>query len=70
MDEETKEQVVALLARVGMMAEDLSAIAVGAAGVSGEELTGLVAELQRRVGMIKELGEEAASINDFGHFQP
>lgn len=37
MDDETRDQVVALLTRIGRMAEDLSVIALGAAGVSGQE---------------------------------
>ena len=62
MDEETREHVVALLTRIGMMAEDLSAIALGAAGVSGQELSRLIDEAQRRVSEMEMLSEQAASI--------
>ncbi len=61
MDEETRDQVVALLTRIGMMAEDLSAIALGAAERSNEELAGLVSAIQGRVLTINVLGEKAAS---------
>lgn len=62
MDEDTREQVVALLTRVGIMAEDLSAIALGAAGVSGQELSHLIDETQRRVFEMAMLSEQAAAI--------
>jgi hypothetical protein len=67
MNDETRDQVVALLTRIGMMAEDLSAIALGAVERSNEELAGLVWEIQRRELAIKVLGEEAASIAFIGH---
>ena len=62
MDEETRDQVVALLTRIGMMAEDLCVIALGAAGKSHEELGGLVKEIMCRIMAIKVLGEEVAAI--------
>lgn len=62
MNNETRDQVVALLTRLGMMAEDLSAIALGAASVSGQELSRLIDEAQRRVSEMKMLSEQAASI--------
>ena len=62
MDEETREQVIALLTRIGMMAEDLSAIALGAPELSSEELNGLVAEIRRKILAMKLLGKEAESI--------
>ena len=64
MGDETRDQVVALLTRIGMMAEDLSMIAVGAADVSGEELTGLAAEIGRSLETMKALAEEAVSKNN------
>lgn len=64
MDEEKREQVVALLTRIGMMAEDLSVIALGAAGRPTEELGGLVEEIMRRIMAMKVLGEEAVSNNN------
>lgn len=67
MDEETIEQVVALLTRVGMMAEDLSAIALGAAGVSGQELSRLIDETQRRAFEMAMLSEQAAYIACSGY---
>ena len=67
MNEETTEKVVALLTRIGMMAEDLSAIALGAAGRSNEELAGLVSEIQRMVLAMKVLGEEVVAIAFIGH---
>lgn len=67
MDEEKREEVVALLTRIGMIAEDLSAIALGAAGRSGEELAGLVSEIQRMALAMKVLGEEVAAIAFLGH---
>ena len=67
MDEETREQVIALLTRIGMVAEDLSAIALGAPELSSEELNGLVAEIQRRVLLMKVFGEQAAAIAPIGH---
>ena len=62
MDEEQREQVVALLTRIGMMAEDLSTIALGAAGKSHEELGGLVEETMCRIMPMKVLGEEANEV--------
>lgn len=67
MDEETREQVVALLTHVGMIAEDLSASALGVAGKSDEELGGLVEEIMFRIMAMKVLGEEVASIAFIGH---
>lgn len=62
MDEETKEQVVALLTRIGMMAEDLSVIALGAAGEAGQELAHLIVETQRMVLAMEQLSERTASM--------
>lgn len=62
MDEEKREWIVEMLTRIGMLAEDLSAIALGAAGRSDEELAGLVSEIQRMVLATKVLGEEVAAI--------
>lgn len=70
MDDETRERVVALLTRIGMMAEDLSAIALGAAGRSYEELGGLSGEIMCRIMAMKMLGEEAASIALSDSFEP
>ena len=67
MDEEARDQVVALLTRIGMMAEDLSAIALGAADVSGEELTGLIAEIQRMLLAMEKLSERAAYLACSGY---
>ena len=64
MDEETREQVVALLTRIGMMAEDLSAIALGAAVSSDEELARLLGVTRRMARAIQVLGEEVGSIFD------
>lgn len=66
MDEETREQVVALLTRIGMMAEDLSAIALGAAGRSNEELCELVEEIMCAIMAMKVFGEEMAFVVRFG----
>ena len=67
MDEETRNQVTTLLTRIGMMAEDLSVIALGAAGQSDEELAGLVSEIQRMVLAMKVLGEQVAAIAVISH---
>ena len=67
MDEEKREQVVALLTRIGMMAEDLSVIALGEAGRSNEELRGLVEEIMCRIMAMKVLGQEVMSIAFIGH---
>ena len=67
MDDETRELVVEMLTRIGMMLEDLSLIAVRAANVSGEDLSGLVAKIQREVEVIKVLGEEAGEACRFDH---
>lgn len=67
MDEETRDQVVALLTRIGMMAEDLSVIALEAPGKSHEELGGLVKEIMCRIMAMKALGEEVVSIAFIGH---
>jgi len=64
MDEEARELVVALLTRIGMMAEDLSAIALGAAVSSDEELARLLGVTQRMARAIQVLGEEVESIFD------
>lgn len=61
MDEEKRELIVEMLTRIGMLAEDLSAIALGSAKMSGEELDDLVLEIQREVLAMRLLGEEAAS---------
>lgn len=50
-----------------MMAEDLSASALGAAGKSNEELAGLVSEMQRMVLEMKVLGEEVVAIAFIRH---
>lgn len=62
MNEETRERVVALLTRVGMMAEDLSVIALGVAGQPDEELAALIGEIRRKILAMKLLGTEAESI--------
>lgn len=62
MDKETREQIVVLLTRIGMMAEDLSAIVLRAAGHSGEELAALIGNIRREILAMKFLGKEAASI--------
>lgn len=67
MDDETRELVVEMLTRIGMMAEDLSASALGAAGKSNEELAGLVSEMQRMVLEMKVLGEEVVAIAFIRH---
>ena len=66
MDEETRDQVVALLTRIGMMAEDLSASALGAAGKSHEELADLVWEIQRIILAMTVHGEEVVAIAFIG----
>lgn len=65
MDEESKERLVVLLTRIGMMAEDLSAIALGLAGHSDEELAALIGEIRKKTLAMKLLGKEAASIAHF-----
>lgn len=67
MDEETRDQVVALLTRIGMMAEDISVIALGAAGASGQELSHLIDDTQRRVLEMEMLSERVASIAHPAH---
>ncbi len=62
MNDETREMIVALLTRIGMMAEDLSVIALGGEGQSGEELAALIGEIQRRVFGMAMLSEQAESI--------
>ncbi len=62
MNEEKREQVVALLTRIGMMAEDLNVIALGGAGAPAQELSRLIDEAQRRVSEMEMLSEQAASI--------
>lgn len=62
MNEEARDHFVALLTRIGMMAEDLSVIALGAAGVPGQELSRLIDEAQRRVSEMEMQSEQAASI--------
>lgn len=62
MDEETRGQLVAVLTRIGMMAEDLNVIALGGAGQSDEELAALIGEIQRRVFGVAMLSEQAESI--------
>ena len=69
MDDETRDQVVALLTRIGMMAEDLSVIALGATGVFGKELSRLIDEAQRRVSEIDMLSEQAASSAQSDYFE-
>ena len=67
MDEEKREWIVEMLTRIGMLAEDLSVIALGAVGKSNEELAGLVSEIQRMVLVMKVLGEEVAAIAFIRH---
>ena len=62
MNEEKREQVAALLTRIGMMAEDLSVTALGVAGAPAQELSRLIDEAQRRVSEMEMLSEQAASI--------
>ena len=69
MDEETRDQVVALLTRIGMMAEDLSVIALGATGHSDEELAALIGDIRRKILAMKLLGTEAASIALSDYFE-
>lgn len=62
MEEEKREQVVALLTRIGMMAEDLSLIALKASEMSDEVLDGLVEKIQQEVLAMKLLSEEADEV--------
>lgn len=55
MDEDTREQIVEMLTRVGMMAEDLSVVALGRATKSAGELYKTVRETRRRSHEISEL---------------
>ena len=62
MNEEARDQVVALLTRIGMMAEDLSLIALKASEMSDEVLDGLVEKIQQEVLAMKLLSEEADEV--------
>lgn len=61
--------IVALLTRIGMMAEDLNAIALGAAGHSDEELAALIGDIRRTILAMKLLSKEAASIAPADYFE-
>lgn len=70
MDVETRDQVVAQLTRIGMMAEDLSVIALATAKMSDEALADLVLEIQKRVLAMQLLGDETASMSLKGQLWP
>ena len=70
MDVETRDQVVAQLTRIGMMAEDLSVIALATAKMSDEVLADLVLEIQKRVLAMQLLGDETASLSLKGQLWP
>ncbi len=64
MDEETREQIVEMLTRAGMMAEDLSLVALAAAMKSDDGLSLTVQEAERRLHGIAELIRHAGILRE------
>ena len=62
MDEETREQIVEMLTRVGMMAEDLSVVALGAASLKPNEIPDLISKLEAGLGAALSINHSARSL--------
>ena len=62
MDDETREQIVEMLTRVGMMAEDLSVVALGAAGETAERITATVIEIHVRLSEMFQFSSDKINV--------
>lgn len=62
MDEETRELVIKMLTRGGMMAEDLSVMALAAASLKPNEIPDLISKLEAGLGAALSINHSARSL--------